>query len=416
MKIAAREKKQLLISLLFLLGWLHNGWTLYDIGDRSITLMFLSAIPFLFYLKFPGKLLLFVCLQLASGILSVMVAIALGQERAISNLGQQLLGMVVMIGAAAFDWETLLPAFRKLMLWIAVPICVYGVYQLAARARHLPYAFLPMSNLQQEGVNGFQRTYGDRFHIRASSVFIEPSDFGYFCCWLVCLGMGTNNMALRAIFLILAFVGILVAQSLGATICLVLLLLVYAIRMRKIGIIFSAAATAAVAMFLATFLFPTLTEKFFTRVDKAAQLDSSADSDRISRVPQNTSVILDAPLLGHGLASWRTFSPAGVANGFFDLLEERGIVGTAMFLVPYFVILFDCWRKRASDRNELEATRLLFAVLNLYTFLTFAMLYFFPFWFAMGMTYTDRKRSRRNRRPQLPAYVLDRTPAPVVGA
>jgi O-antigen ligase len=140
------------------------------------------------------------------------------------------------------------------------------------------------------------------------------------------------------------------------------------------------------AFFLAAnYMFPDEMAPFRRRVQLALSLDESADSNRIQRIPHNLKVISERPWLGHGLGTNHEVEPYGIAIGYMLLLIERGIIGTLLFLLPCLWALYVLgWRGERG--NWYDNVALLLLVCELYCLSTFAMIYFPPYWFALGIT------------------------------
>jgi hypothetical protein len=71
---------------------------------------------------------------------------------------------------------------------------------------------------------------------------------------------------------------------------------------------------------------------------------------------------------------------------------ERGLVGTLLFLLPFVWAFGVLLLSTARAESTAMDTALFLAILNLYSFTTFAVLYFLPFWLALGMTLWAARR------------------------
>jgi hypothetical protein len=376
---------QLVIVVLFILGWLHNSQSLWDVGDRSITLLMIASCVLAYFVR--QKVLVKMWPMACSVCLGAIVAIPIWEDsRTVSNCLQNVLGIIVASGAAALDWRSIFGRVRTAMMLLAIPLVLYGIYQLFARLLGLPYGWLPVTNLQQYEASGFQRNYLDETHIRASSVFVEGSDFAYFGLWIIAFGLSASSVKGRWLGTVLGFSIVGLSQSLGGLLGAGLMLIVLTVVTRRWGPFIRVVAICFSLLILGGPFFPQQTEKFLARVEAAFSLDEAADSDRVAKLPANLETWSRAPIFGHGIGSWRSAEATqGISSGWMMLLIERGIVGSSLYLVPFVVGLKYAWRKRGLC-NEWETFRLLISVNCIFTFNTFAMIYFPPFWFALGVS------------------------------
>jgi hypothetical protein len=289
------------------------------------------------------------------------------------------------------------------MLVMAVPVMIYGGYQMVGRPSGLPYAYLPMTNQQvwdvtQAGYDWQKNTSsGTALHAymtRPASVFPEPSDLGYFSLWLVCIGLASVKGRLDKALLVLGSAGLLMSQSLGAVIGAACILVVYAAKKRRIRRYIEASAVVLGVVAAAYWWRSDSFRPFLSRLSAASSLDVSADSGRITMVPYLLGVIAEAPILGHGLSSTAIVTPNGAGGlGYLALAVERGLVGTLLFLAPYVwafgVLVF----RRIRFESPAMETAILLSVVNLYNFASFAKLYFLPLWLALGITLWAAKRA-----------------------
>jgi hypothetical protein len=372
----------------YVLGWVSFAFSIFDVGRYSITLLYLAAIPFC--LKLTSRSVCFLIFPLASAISAVLVAVfEEADARVASNAAQQFLALIFAAGIAAIDWRRYLDYFSKILVAFAVPIVAYGGYQMIARVGHLPYAFLPVTNQQEYAVGGLQRGWEKPSFPRASSVFVEPSEFGYFCLWLGIFGITAKNPRVRVASFALTAAGTLFSQSLSAVIGLVILLGVYFItnpirvsHIRQLGLML---AISAVALLFIPRLMPEAFDRFSQRIEQAFAFDNRADSDRVNHIPQNWRTFREAPIWGHGLANVPVDDDQnGTSITYSLLLMERGLVGTALFLVPWLLVAVQSWNMSSDDSGRSPA--LLLTALNLYCFCTFATMYYLPFWFSLGVT------------------------------
>ncbi len=385
---------QMACVVLFLIGWFHNGFSLFDIGQRSITLLMLAGIPLLFFIQHWRPRL--VGPHLASTLLAFMVALPRFEAgRPVSHALQNVFGIATAVAVSNLEWPLLIEKTRKWVLVLAVPVCAYGVFQLYARSEMMPSGWLPVTNIQQYEATGFQRNFMSPDHWRASSVFVEPSDFGYFALWVFIFGITSPTLWYKASALVIAFISIFATQSLGAAIGLLCVGVVHMMRGRQFLGMATSGIVACGALYGFLYLFPLQTARYLGRLDAASKLDRSADSNRVARIPSNFSVVTDSPFFGHGIGTNNIVEQNGLSSGVFQLLIERGVLGAALYLAPYlwvfWVLLF-----RTSIGGDFRAVQCCFAALNVYTFAVFGMVYFQPFWFSLGLTLwgTDRALQR----------------------
>lgn len=376
------------LLVLYAVGWVTYTFSLYDVGRYSIAFLYLAVLPFC--LRMSLRSICYLAFPLASTISAVLVGVFEGgNSRIASNAAQQALAIAFAAGVAAIDWRRYIDLLAKVLAVVAVPIVAYGGYQMIARVGHFPYAFLPVTNQQEYAFGAMQRGWEKSEFTRASSLFVEPSEFGYFCLWLAVLGISAKSARWRFASFALAAAGTLFSQSLSAVLGVAFLLLVYMfthrlstsqIRQLVLVLIISAIALLAIPQLL-----PDAFNRFSTRIEQALTFDQRADSDRVNHIPQNWKTFLEAPVWGHGLANVAIDDDQnGTTITYSLLLMERGAVGTVLFLVPWVVIGWRSWRLPADDPGRTLAISL--TVLNLYCFSTFATMYYLPFWFSLGVT------------------------------
>lgn len=384
-----KVKGSYVLLAVLLVSWLTIDYTIYDVGTRSITWVMLAAAGFgLLRFKMTAAWLIAPLLSTA-----VALAVALTYHsgpRPWTHLLSQLLAIVVGAGAAGLDWERHIKVLHGTMLVIAIPVLLYAAYQTVARAVGLPFAYLPVTN-QQMGCT-YQRGYGGVPTTRASSVFTEPSDLGYFSLWLLCIGLSSARGRMQRTALLCAVAGLVLSQSLGAIIGASLLFVVYVVKKRRVVPAAQVLMAGLIVFAAASLWLSAGLQSFVDRVTAAASLNPSADSARVSKIPELAAVAAEAPLLGHGLSSSATL-PRGVgALGYLTLGIERGLLGTLLYLLPFVWAFSVLLLSTARDESAAINTALLLAVLNLYSFSNFAMFYFPPQWLALGMTLWAARR------------------------
>jgi hypothetical protein len=277
------------------------------------------------------------------------------------------------------------------MVITAVPVVAYGGYQMIARAAHLPFAFLRVTNQQQYAIGGLQRGWEKAEFTRASSFFVEPASFGYFCLWLLVMGLSLEKSRLRYAALLLAFSGILFSQSLSAVLGVGILLLVYffthPISFGVIRQVVILVLVSGLALVIVPPLMPRAFARFSDRVQQALSLDERADSGRVDHLPACWAIFKDAPIWGHGLSSLASAELNGsdiTSVTYALLLMERGVVGSILFFAPWVYIGARSCLRSSTDASRTPA--LLLSALNLYNFSTSSILYSLPFWLSLGIT------------------------------
>lgn len=376
--------------VIFILGWISDGYSLVDFGKYSILLLYIAALPFCFYAS--SRTLAFFSLPAISTLFAVCIGLLEGVRvmSVISQTALQLLALLFAAGIAAIDWKKHFPLLAKILAVIALPVILYGGYQMSARPAHAAYAFLPVTNQQAYAVGGYQRGWEKAHFTRASSVFVEPSDFGYFCLWVLVLGLSSDKGRWRYFLLTLAFLGILFSQSLSAVLGVGIFLIAYlitnpisfkSVRQIAIIILFSIIAVLCIQP-----LMPEAFDKFYKRVEEAVSLDERADSGRVDHLPACWAIIKDAPVWGHGMASVNSADDNGTdvtSIAYALLLMERGTVGTLLFMIPWLFLAFKALTSRAGLKERTPG--LLLSALHLYCFATFSLAYFLPFWLSLGV-------------------------------
>jgi hypothetical protein len=380
-----------IILIVFLLGWATQGLTLFDVGRYSFPLILFASIPFC--LRWKNNQAGFLVLPIASSIFAFLVAIIEDVQfsHIFSQTVLQALAILFAGGAASMDWRKHLKTLTSVTVGVGVPIVAYAGYQMIARAAHLPFAFLPITNKQYYIDGGLQRDWDKDGITRASSVFSEPSELGFFCLWLLALGLAQKSGKLRNIALAFGIAGILFSQSLSAVLGAFVLLLVFLFSnpfnkqiLKQLGFgILAAAAAVALMKPLVPDAFDHLSE----RVVQAVHLDDRADSGRVDHLPAIWRVITDSPIYGHGLSSLAVASSSGgndtTTINYAMLLMERGVLGATLFFIPWFSFAARAWLMPIDTPGRSVA--LLLMVATLYSYCSFSLTYFLPFWLALGI-------------------------------
>lgn len=378
-----------IILTLFIVGWVTAGFTLFDVGRYSFPLIYFAALPFC--LRWTSRNTGFLVLPIASSVFAISVALIddVSFTHVLSQAMLQALAIVFAGGVASIDWRKHSKALTSIVVGVGVPIVAYAGYQMVARMAHLPGAFLPITNKQIYVEGGLQRDW-DKDITRASSLFSEPSELGLYCLWLVALGLAQKSGRLRDAALVLGIAGILFSQSLSAVLGAFALILVFIIshpisrdtmRQMTLGLL---AIVGAIALMKP--LVPDAFDRLSQRVNEAIHLDSRADSGRVDHLPAIISVVSEAPIWGHGISSLAAATSTGsdaTTINYAMLLMERGFLGATLFLIPWFGFTIRAWLLPVDYPGR--SASLLLMVATLYSFCTFSLTYFLPFWFALGV-------------------------------
>ena len=381
---SSQARKIDILIVLFVLGWVTYAFTIFDFGRISITLMHLAAA--VIALRVGIRWLVVLLPILLSSVLSATVAIAGSPDsRTFTALGNQVLAILFCAAVATIDWRKHLQTLHRTMFTLGVPLVVYAAYQVFARAKHLHFAFLPVTNQQEHAIGGLQRGWNHAVITRASSVFVEPAEFGYFCLWLYILGLSATTR-IRLPLLTLAVCGIACSQSLSAFLGLLILTLIYCLggnaKLKRLENLAPAIAVAFLIGIAAFAAMPNAFNSFRNRIHAAFMLDERADSDRVNQLPHAMQLFKDAPILGQGLGTLPPEDGLG-ALGYLYILVERGVVGAVLFFIPWIsvaVLAFLLPRK-----HGFRELALMLSALTLYIFSTSSMMYYLPYWLSLGM-------------------------------
>lgn len=379
-----------ILLYLFLIGWITEEFSLINIGRYSIPLLYLAALPFCSRLS--SRFFPFLVLPAISTLFAFVVGSMEGVDlnHILSQTALQVLALLFAAGVYAIDWRAYKEKLARALVVLGVPVVIYGGYQMVARPAHLPFAFLPVTNQQEYALEGLQRGWEKAEFTRASSLFVEPASFGYFCLWLVLVGISLDGGRLQKAALALGLAGIVFSQSLSAVIGLAILVIVYSfthpVNFQLVRRVIVAAIISTVLLFILLPLFPDALTHFAERIHDAVNLDERADSGRVDHLPACWEIFTRAPVWGHGISSQSAAGADGLdvtSVSYALLLMERGALGTALFFAPWiFVALRACMLPRADPGRTVA---ILLAALNLYAFATSSMAYFLPYWFSLGM-------------------------------
>jgi len=339
------------LLLLFILGWCTQQFSLFDVGRYSFPLILFVGLPFC--LRMTYRSLSAFALPIASTIFTIVVGYV--QGIALTHmLSQAILATLAITfgaGIAAINWQKHRDSLEAALVAIGIPVVVYGCYQMAARVAHLPGAFLPVTNKQYYADGGMQLGWDKPELTRASSVFSEPSEFGYYCLWLFVIGLASENKKLRLVALSLSCAGLLASQSLSAVLGAAVVALAFCVMqgisrqlLRNVvllAIVFGVLAVALKA------LAPAAYTSFSERIVQAVSLDERADSGRVDHLPACFALIKASPVWGYGMSS---LAGSPDSNGsdvttvnYVLVTMERGVVGALLFFIPWFAFAIRAW-------------------------------------------------------------------------
>jgi len=380
-----------LLLLLFVLGWSTQSLSLFDIGRYSFPLILFVGLPFTLLITYRS--LSFLVLPITSSILAIAVGFLQGVEvsHILSQAALQTQAIAFAAGIAAINWHQHRKSLERVIVMPGIPIVGYGCYQMLARMTHLPGAFLPVTNQQYYVEGGLQRDWDKAEVTRASSVFSEPSELGYYCLWLLVIGLSTDSKKIRILSISLAAVGILVSQSLSAVLGAVAICLAYfivqGISRRILRHIFLLAVVSAGVAVGFKSLAPAAFDRFSERIAEAASFDGRADSGRIDHLPACIELIKASPVWGYGLSGMAAAGRDGAdvtTVNYIMVWLERGTLGALLFFLPWFTLAVRAWLLPYNAAGRTFSFLLL--TMTLYSFTSFSITYFLPFWLALGVS------------------------------
>jgi O-antigen ligase/polysaccharide polymerase Wzy-like membrane protein len=403
----ATEGSKSLILTAFFLGWVTLAFALFNVGHFSITLLMLASCA-LAVSGFRITRPLFYCCAclLLSGLLAWAIAFLKYPvlEKTFTHMFRSVLAIGVMIGAASIDWDREFPRLRKMLAVIAVIVLGFAYYQLLARKYDLPFAFLPITNLQLATDEGMQAGYSRVFQgaapmTRVSSFFVEPSRLGRFMLWVFAFGYACRaSFGLKLLLMCTGVVGIVLSQSMGGLVGLaflvsVAILLKHDLRGFILSLVLFGVAFAALLHFA-----PEEAERVKSRAETIAAMreEHLLQTQRFRDIEDHTGVFMESPVFGHGIASLRKVTDplSVVGNSFMLLLVERGLIGSLLFFTPFIWCFYRLGLSR-SGHDEISQTALFILIAEIYSFATFSGIYFPPSFFALGfaMSRTGNRQS-----------------------
>jgi hypothetical protein len=379
------------LLFIFVLGWGTQTLSLFDVGRYSFPLILFAGLPFFILMTYRS--LSFLVLPIASSIFAIAVGLLQGLEisHIVSQAALQLMAIAFAAGIAAINWHKYRICLEQVIVFSGIPIVLYGCYQMPARVLHLPLAFLPVTNKQYYIDGGLQRDWDKAEATRASSVFSEPSELGFYCLWLLVIGLSSKSKTLKWISISLAAVGILVSQSLSAVLGAVVVLVAYCfvqgISRQLLRQLLVLAVVGCGAVLALKPLAPEAFERFSERITEAASFDERADSGRVDHLPACIELIKASPVWGYGISSMSAAGSDGAdvtTINYVMVWMERGTVGALLFFAPWFLIALRAWW--LPRNTEGRTLSFLLLAMTLYSYGSFSITYFLPFWLALGVS------------------------------
>ena len=406
------RRAQSFILVLFLVGWVTYQFSLFDVGRFSITLLLLVSC--LLTARALCSRCLFSACSLSlfmSGFLAWTVAFLsyAELEKTFTHLIQYSLALGVMVGAQSLDWRRLFPRFRKYLLWIAAIVLAYGCYQYVARQQGLPFAFLPVTNQQlslKEEQGGLQRgaklAMTDRVErARVSSFFIEPGHMATFMLWVFAVGYGCMKSRTGTLLMLVGSMGALLSQSMFAPIGLLVLPIVMTILridFRRIDLRRGAKLLFLAAVVVVT-LFAFFAPVFDTLGSRARLIVTEREQYLVQRqrwasVEDNFRIFLEAPFLGHGMASIKKVAPENVMGSAIPAhLIEHGLIGTFLYFAPFFWAVAKLSLSRCRN-DEVANVALAMLIVAILSFGRNYHVFFAPVYLSLGFALSQAHKQK----------------------
>lgn len=392
----------------FLVGWVTYQFTLFDIGRFSFPLLLLTSSVLAVY-SLRSKH--FLTPASASLMLSTLLAWSVAfisyaeYEKTFTHLIQCLLTIGVMIGAQSLDWKRVFPRFRKHLLWIAAIVLAYGCYQFVARQHSLPLAFLPVTNQQVtvKMVEGEYQQRGTRLAMterveeaRVSAFFPEPGNLAVFMLWVFAVGYGCTKGRTGLLLIVIGIAGVVLSQSMAGFIGLLLLPIIMSILRLNFRRTIQLLLIAAVVLLTVVSFLPPVFDRIATRATRIVteREDYLLREKRFRDVADNFRIFLEAPFLGHGMASMEKVAPNNVVGDSFQThLIERGLLGTFLYYAPFFWAAAKLSLAR-SRKDEVANVALMTLIVVIYAFARNPHVFFTPVYLTLGFALSQIPRHR----------------------
>lgn len=389
-------KSSSLIFLTFIFGWVLSIFQMFSFSGVSISLLLI--LPLLFIIPYEKSCSNLTMLAFSFLVISLSFPIIFNissvHSSTFTHFMQSILCLIVFCIFSTIKLsEDIVETLINIILVSIVICCSYGIYQFFARLYSLPFDYLPMTNLQISADEGMQRGYSNQYlhniiFSRVSSFFSEPSEFGRYLLLTFPFIFFCYHSKTKYIILSLMVVSLLLTQSIAS---ISIGFIVFSLYLISKGKFYSIAYVMFIPLLimilwgLASFHLIELGS--LDRFEKIYKLGWGY-LDETARF-KDTFIVLDIVFdnLVSGLGIGRISDVVNnyvVANLFFLLLIERGLVFTLMFLSVFILPLFF---KRES---QLSKAMFYVVILQLLFFINFSMMYFIPMYAFLGLSYNKK--------------------------
>jgi hypothetical protein len=320
-------------------------WSLVDVKNQGVTLGILvgGAIAWLAWARrdeMPSGIRNLALGGLALGLWGLYLGVTTGEPSAWVQWSLYCFCWVVLAGGATIRLSE--EGLERVTSLVSVPfllVIVYGAYQTFARRYDWPFAFLAVTNpghSTDPTMPGFQPGAGGEaaleYVARASSFFVEPTNFGMYLAYAFAFSLALVESPGRARVLgylgfVLAAVGLASNQSLTALGTCSAVLAAYLGRTllarsaRRAGLVLAGIGIAIVGIAL-------LPDALDSLLERLLKLSIEESSGRFVAIPIVIDAIAQRPL-GYGFGGHAFVD--SLHNGVLVLLMDLGLAG---LLVP----------------------------------------------------------------------------------
>lgn len=372
------------LLVLLIVGYFTNAWQLFAVGSYPIVpfelfqLFFYVFVALAIYFRFTSLTVVKSPLTVvAIGILfspipSAIVPIVGGEHfiqwtKTYSHYF--FLWLVVPLMLVSDISASMLRSFYRWFVLLMVPITIFGMYQIFARAYDLPLAWIEYTmavetvakTTAMKAADGQLSLRFEKF-FRATSIFTEPSSLalqiGF--CFILLLGPMVRNtkmlfpMWATVLFLFIFSIGMLSTFSLtGLSLLALALLVAFLVARRHIRKkLVAITAAMAVTLFVVDLVALPYTNisvigLFATRVGNITGLSSNISKShivgesfdyRMTNIVAGLDTFFEYPITGIGMGCYYTGAPARklqslyTDNMYSQIAAEQGIIGLVAFL------------------------------------------------------------------------------------
>lgn len=333
----------------------------------------------------------------------------------------------VLCGTISLNKSVWLNAI-KIWLILSIFINIFGVYQIAARAYDLPFAWLEITNVSIAGRQSFADTEVGQLSLkfknfyRATSIFAEPSALATFN--LIILSMlffaklSSGYDVIKSKFLyILIFVSSLIAMfltfSLTGAFGIFLLIMFYVFTSRNVNysrlifIFFTAIILIVIAdYFVVEYFNISVVDLFYNRITNILGLSRQGMSGesfftRFSNINDSIDAWLLNPFFGAGMGQTYivadfTFSEFGI----FQVLIEMGIIGAIFFILLYLftfieLLAFNNTQLNKETKYLISVSLYIWVILFIINFITSNNIVAYSTWIFFGLIFSILKIARK---------------------